>query len=133
MVFWLSIALGGALGAVGRYRLSLFFNRQLGRYLPWATLIVNILGAGLVGFLAAFFLAPVDDSLLIHSSSPLWAGLGIGFCGSLTTISSWSLEVVRLALDRRPWALMAYMGLTLSLCLLAASLGFLLGGQFVAS
>ncbi|MCP1726527.1 CrcB protein [Natronospira proteinivora] len=131
MGFWLSIALGGALGAISRYWLGHWFNHFLGRRLPWGTLSVNVLGAGLLGFFAAWLLGHPGETLLIHSESPLWAGLGVGFCGSLTTISSWSLESLRLALDRRAGALFTYIALTLILCLMAVTVGFMLGGQLV--
>ena len=132
MIFWLAIALGGGLGAITRFGLGAWVNRHFGRRLPWGTLSVNVLGSGLVGLFAAWLLVHPSESILIQSESNLWAGLGIGFCGSLTTISSWSLENLRLALDGRCLALLAYVGLTVALCLTAVTLGYLLGAYLVA-
>jgi len=128
MLLWLSIAAGGAAGAVSRYFLSRHLNARRDLGLPLGTLLVNLIGSLLVGMLAAYLLQPVDGSGWQGSGGPLWAGLGIGFCGSLTTVSSWSLESLTLFLRRRPGAAVVYGILTMGLCLLMAGLGFWLGG-----
>jgi len=126
-MFWLSIAVGGGLGAMARFALGQWLNRRLGHRLPWATLVVNALGCFLLGGFAAWQLPPAQTSLLIDTNDVAWAALGIGFCGSFTTISSWSLETLRLGLDRRPRALMAYWGLTAVACLSMVAIGYYLG------
>ena len=50
-----AIAVGGALGAVMRYFVGLISTRLLGSDYPWGTLIVNLIGAFLIGFLWGVF------------------------------------------------------------------------------
>jgi CrcB protein len=54
---------------------------------PWATLLVNVVGAALVGFLAA---VPV---MRLPLTSRMRAMIGIGFCGGLTTFSTMSVQI----------------------------------------
>jgi fluoride exporter len=110
----LLVAAGGVPGALLRWQVTV----QLG---PWlagsagADLLVNVLGSFLLGFLAGPI--PHRTSLL------LW--LGIGFCGCLTTFSSWMLDVLRLIEAQQPWLALALVLATLSLGLGAAWLGLL--------
>jgi len=110
----LLVAAGGVPGALLRWQASV----QLG---PWlggsagADLLVNVLGSFVLGFLAGPI--PRRTSLL------LW--LGIGFCGCLTTFSSWMLDVVRLIEAQQPWQGLVLVLATLALGLVAALLGLL--------
>ena len=79
-------------------------------------LLVNVLGAALLGLLAGLPAAPRRQLLL-----------GIGFCGSLTTFSSWMLAAMQLLSSGRWAAALGLIGLTLGLGLGAAALGFSLG------
>ena len=87
----LLVALGAIPGALLRWQSSV----QLG---PWlggsagADLLVNVLGSFVLGFLAGPI--PMRTGLLLL--------LGIGFCGSLTTFSSWMLDVVKLLEGGQP-------------------------------
>jgi fluoride exporter len=83
----LLVVLGGAVGAPLRYLVGLWGNRAL----PWGTLLVNVAGSALLGALGGLGTALPD---------PFAALLGAGFCGALTTYSTFGLEVVAL-LDRR--------------------------------
>jgi len=76
------VGTGGALGAVARHLVYLEVSWE---EFPAATLTVNVLGSFLFGLLV---LSGVDDSTLQL--------LGIGFCGSFTTFSSFSVETVQL-------------------------------------
>jgi fluoride exporter len=80
------VALGGALGASGRYGVSLVAARHLGDALPWATLIVNVAGGFAMGLLAA----------LASGRPPLLLLLGVGVLGGFTTFSAFSIEIVRM-------------------------------------
>jgi CrcB protein len=110
----LLVAAGGVPGALLRWQAAV----QLG---PWlggsagADLLVNVLGSFLLGFLAGPI--PHRTSLL------LW--LGIGFCGCLTTFSSWMLDVVHLLEAQQPWQGLVLVLATLSLGLAASLLGLL--------
>ena len=84
---YLFIAVGGAAGAGVRWAV----DESLGNDgFPWATLLVNVIGAGLLAFVA---------NHRFHPSTV--AVLGLGFCGGLTTLSTLSVEVVQLADDDR--------------------------------
>ena len=104
----LLVALGAVPGALIRWQVALHLADQ--------NLLVNSVGAGLLGLLAALPAAPRRQLLL-----------GIGFCGSFTTFSSWMLTVAR-DLAAGNWGeAIGLLGLTLGLGLGCASLGFGLG------
>ena len=102
------VALGAVPGALLRWQVTLH----------WADrhLLVNVLGAALLGLLAGLPAAPRRQLLL-----------GIGFCGSLTTFSSWMLEAVQLISSGKIVEALGLIGLTLGLGVGAAALGFWLG------
>lgn len=95
----LAIALGAALGALLRWFLGLKLN-SLFPAIPPGTLAANLIGGYIIGVAIAYFaLAP--------AIAPEWRLLIItGFCGGLTTFSTFSAEVVSLLQQGRPgWAL----------------------------
>ena len=84
---WLAIAAGGA---VARYGLSTAVYAWLGRGFPWGTLVVNVLGSGIMGGLFVLFLERM-------SVSPEWrAVVLVGFLGAFTTFSAFSMETFQL-------------------------------------
>ena len=89
----LLIAVFGAVGCLLRYLLSGWVHAVLGRGFPYGTLIVNVLGAFLVGFVMELSLR----STLI--TAELRTGLTIGFLGGLTTFSTFSYETFKLLED----------------------------------
>ncbi len=101
----LLVGVGAVPGALLRWQVALHLGDQ--------NLLVNVLGAALLGFLAGLPAAPHRQLLL-----------GIGFCGSLTTFSSWMLAAMR-QLSTGDWAAASgLIGMTLGLGLGAAALGF---------
>ena len=104
----LLVALGAVPGALLRWQLSL--------HLADLNLLANVLGAALLGFLAGLPAAPRRQLLL-----------GVGFCGSLTTFSSWMLDAVRLIAGGELASALGLLGLTLGLGLGAAALGLQMG------
>ena len=85
----LFIAAGGALGAVSRYAISRMIAAMLGVYWqPLATLLVNVVGSGLMGF--AYGMMSVG---MLNLSEPMRGMVLIGFLGALTTFSSFSLDI----------------------------------------
>ena len=107
----LLVGVGAAPGALLRWQLALHLGDQ--------NLLVNVLGAALLGLLAGLPAAPRRQLLL-----------GIGFCGSLTTFSSWMLAAMKY-LSSGDWAAaLGLIGLTLGLGVCAAALGFSLGRRF---
>jgi CrcB protein len=83
------VALGAAIGAPLRYLADRFVQARHDTLFPWGTFTVNVAGSALLGFLAAL---PADPAVMI--------GVGTGFCGALTTYSTFSYETLRLAQDR---------------------------------
>ena len=82
----LIVGIGGAAGAVFRVYLS----ELIGRKFPWGTILVNVLGALLVGIIIMFFSA-------YDSSSAKDAELfSLGFCGGFTTFSSFSYQTLNM-------------------------------------
>ena len=102
------VALGAVPGALLRWQVALH----------WADrhLLVNVLGAALLGYLAGLPAAPRRQLLV-----------GIGFCGSLTTFSSWMLDAMQLISTGQIADALGLIGLTLGLGVGAAALGFWVG------
>lgn len=84
------IALLGSLGCLCRYLLSGFVYRVLGTSFPYGTLVVNLVGAFLIGVIMEFSIR----SALIPAN--LRVAITIGFLGGLTTFSTFSFETFRL-------------------------------------
>lgn len=81
------VGLGGALGSVARYVLSHFVAKTCIVAFPWGTLVVNVAGCLLVGFLSG----------LVSASPSTWRLLLVtGFCGGFTTFSTFASESVGL-------------------------------------
>ena len=122
MLQYLSIALGGALGSVARFWMSGFIAERAGTTFPLGTLLVNITGSLLIGFIAAF--GDPDGRFLI---SPGWRQfLMLGVCGGYTTFSSFSLQTLSLFREGEWLAAGANVVLSVVLCLVAVGLGHLL-------
>jgi CrcB protein len=109
----LAIAGGGAVGAVARFLVSTGVYRLLGRDFPWGTLAVNVLGSFGMGLL---FVLLLERSLV---SPELRAAILIGFLGSFTTFSTFSLET--LTLVEQGEALRALLNVALSVLLCVAA------------
>ena len=87
---YLWVGIGGFFGANARYALGHLVSRHLGLAFPYATLLVNLSGAFLIGIL---FTVLADRVV----SDPLWRQLAIvGFLGGYTTFSSYTFEAVGL-------------------------------------
>ncbi len=83
-----AIALGGAAGSVARFGIGSLMDRGEDAF-PFGTLLVNVAGSLLLGFLIRYF-------TMTALSPEVRAGLAIGFCGGFTTFSTFSLQTVRL-------------------------------------
>lgn len=89
MFLTLLIALGGALGALGRYGLSNLSSGWLGESFPYGTLIANLVGCFAFGAVQQLG----DATNLISQEVRL--AIGIGFLGALTTYSTFGYETLR--------------------------------------
>jgi CrcB protein len=117
----ISIAMGGALGALMRFWLSTAVYAWLGRQFPWGTLSVNVLGSFLMGLLAMLLLER-------FSSSPeVRAFLLIGFLGAFTTFSTFSMETMNLLEQGETVSALLNIAVSIVACLSATGLGILLG------
>jgi len=112
----IAIAAGGAIGAVLRFWVSTGIYALLGREFPYGTLVVNVLGSLLMGFLYIFMLERI--------TSIEWrAALLIGLLGAFTTFSTFSLETMTLIEGGEPIKALVNIFISVSLCLLATWLG----------
>jgi len=82
----LLIALGAAIGAPLRYLADRTVQARHDSVFPWGTFSVNVAGSALLGFLAAL---PAGGGAMTFA--------GTGFCGALTTYSTFGYETLRLA------------------------------------
>ena len=112
----LLVAGGGAVGALARWAVGALVPAPDGG-LPWATLLVNVVGALLLGWLVAR-----------RPTAAVRAALGTGALGAFTTYSAFAVDTVELAADR-PVVALLYVALTLVVGLAAARAGLVAGGR----
>jgi CrcB protein len=115
---WAGVVLIGGIGSVTRFLVDRTVGRWVPRPFPYGTLAVNISGAALLGFLAALALSK-DAALL----------MGTAFVGAYTTFSTWMLETQRLGEERRAWAEVANIVVSVVLGIAAAFVGQWLAKQ----
>lgn len=111
---------GSALGGLARYWLAIWVGWLLGPSFPWGTLLINVLGSGVIGAAGA-----ATDA---REHAAVRAFLMVGVCGGFTTFSSFSLQTLELLQDGRTPAAFGYAAMSFALCLLAVWAGTLLGG-----
>jgi len=117
----LAVAIGGAIGSVGRYLINTVWLPAAGPHaLPWGTLTVNVAGSFLYGLLFAVLTA------YLPASGTLRVALLAGFLGGFTTFSSFSFESVRLIQEGQAVLAMVYVVASVVSCLLALWLGLAL-------
>ena len=104
----LLVSLGAVPGVLLRWQVAL--------HLADRSVVVNVLGAALLGLLAGLPAAPRRQLLV-----------GIGFCGSLTTFSSWMLDAMRLISVGKVVEAFGLIGITLGLGVAASWIGFRCG------
>ena len=112
---WLCVAGGGALGAACRLWLTERCAGRMGRF-PLGTFTVNVVGSFLLGI--AISVCPLSVQLFVVS----------GFCGALTTFSTFALETFRLALNRHRGLMLLNAAGSLVCCVAATTAGVWLCG-----
>ena len=112
----LLVALGAAVGAPTRYLADRAVQSRFGSRFPWGTLAVNVVGCVVLGLLGGSRTAPAAVVSLV----------GTGFCGALTTYSTFSWEALRLAEEGPRWRSAAYVLGSTAVGLGAAALGWTL-------
>lgn len=118
-----AIAGGGAVGALMRFWVAGWVYGLLGRGFPWGTLVVNVSGSLVMGFLYVMLVERMNVA-------PEWrALLLVGFLGAFTTFSTFSLETLNLIEDGQLLRAMMNVLLSVVLCIAAAWVGMVLGRQ----
>ena len=111
---YLIVAVGGAIGSVGRFALAGLIDGRWAGEFPLGTLVVNVLGSFLIGLIAG-----------LTDHKPTQQFLMTGILGGFTTFSSFSLQTVRLVEDGRLLPAGGYVLASVALCLLGTFLGLL--------
>ena len=116
MKIFLFIGLGGFLGSVLRYYAGTWIQGRFGWYWPMGTLVVNFLGCLLIGMI--FILS--ERGALDQETRLM---LAIGFCGGLTTFSSFSFEILNLLRNGHYFSAASYVAFSLLFGLLGVWAG----------
>ena len=90
-MLYLMIAIGGSAGALTRYLVSAFINNLVSSSFPAGTLFLNVTGSFIIGFLFQIY-----QSVLVSDEVKML--VTVGFLGSYTTFSTYSLETLNLLL-----------------------------------
>ena len=115
----LLIGLGGGLGSIARYATTILSQKYLSSFLPYGTLIANILGSLLIGLFLAY--------LIENPSQNFRLLLVTGFCGGFTTFSTFSYENFSYLQNGQIGMFLLYGLGSIALGLLAVFVGFNLG------
>lgn len=122
-MFYLAIVLSGGLGALLRYIVGRAAVNLPFAALPFGTLIVNVLGCFLMGYLSWALVHRFDVSREVQTV------VLTGFLGGFTTFSAFSLEVVTLLEQGADWRAILYVALSVILCIAMCFLGLMLARQ----
>lgn len=120
VIGYLAAAVGGALGALGRWGVSEALPHDPGGW-PWATLLVNLSGCLALGLLIGLVLARSPGSPWLRPF------LGTGVLGGFTTFSAFAVETVQLTDAGRPLVAAAYVLVSVAGGVAASALGLLAG------
>jgi fluoride exporter len=108
MRVWLLIFLGGGVGSMVRFAVSLFLTNRFGTGFPYGTLSVNICGSFMLGIIIALC------GERVNVLSEEWRFLlAVGFCGGFTTFSTLSLELFTMLQSGRVLPALVYIGVSL--------------------
>lgn len=88
----LLVLVGGMIGAPARYLTDRFAQARRDSFFPWGTFAINIAGSALLGFL-------LGAQQHLGLPAQVTAAVGTGFCGGLTTFSTFGYETLRLLED----------------------------------
>ena len=121
---YLLVALGSALGGMARLGCALAAELLWGTAFPYGTLLVNVLGSFLIGFI---FTATDEQTGRFPTGPDFRIFCMTGICGGYTTFSSFSLQTFTLLRDGHGLAAGTNVLASVALCLLAVWLGQLAG------
>jgi fluoride exporter len=124
--YWF-VAIGGAIGSASRYGLTVAIQARAGTTFPIATMLINVTGSILLGFLMRY---SVESTALSVEMRTL---LTTGFCGGYTTFSTFSYETARL-MEEGDWTRAgSYILLSVAVSLLGTFAGFRLAQYVLAA
>jgi len=112
----LAIFIGGGVGSLARWGVANLL-RNYSMNFPYATFAVNIIGSFILGFVVALFWSKAE----MHDSLKL--AITVGFCGGLTTFSTFSWETFDLIKNGEFLLAVLYVVISVLICVLAVSLG----------
>lgn len=113
----LMVGIGGFFGAIARFLISKQLKNKYNIFIPIGTLIINLLGAFILGIIIG---AKADTMIALL--------LGTGFISTFTTFSTLKLEMIQLHLRKYKKELIYYTVMTYGGGIALAYLGYLLGG-----
>ncbi|MEZ5354840.1 MAG: fluoride efflux transporter CrcB [Bryobacteraceae bacterium] len=117
---WLLVAAGSALGGVGRLAIYLLLTRLGADSFPWGTVVVNLLGSGVIGWFAGTSPPTSMEARYFVMT---------GICGGFTTFSTFSLDTLNMLRAGEAGKAIAYVALQLGLCLAGVWLGHAAAGR----
>lgn len=120
----LSVAFGGAIGAVARFGFGFLFAKTFEPF-PFATFFINITGSFLIGFLLVF----LQDKFPANENLRLL--IVIGFLGAYTTFSTFELETFRLIETKQLIVAILYVSLSFAVGLIAVISGAFLARRLI--
>ncbi len=120
----LILALGGALGTLARYGLSLL-TLPISQGVPWGTVMINVLGSFLIGGFGTLTLA--SGRFPLPEEARLFVMVGV--CGGFTTFSSFSLQTLDALRTGHPARAAVNVGMSVALCVGAVALGHTLAAH----
>jgi len=120
----LSIAIGGAFGAVARYLVNISPLQNLFKPFPFPTFFINITGSFLIGFLLIF----LTDKLSVGENLRL--AIMVGFLGAFTTFSTFELEIWNLVEENQYLIAFVYLFLSVAVGFIGVVAGIKLAKQF---
>jgi CrcB protein len=112
------VAIGGALGSMGRYLMAMFVGHYTGNSFPYGTLVINITGSTLMGVLIGWLGRTAPE----HARE-IQLFLAVGILGGYTTFSAFSLDAIKLMEDGKFLAMGAY----ISASVICSLLGLIAG------
>ncbi len=117
---YLWVALGGALGSVARYWVSMSLALLTGAQFPWGTLLINVVGS----FVISFFGMLTGSTTRLQVPNEARIFVTVGLCGGFTTFSSFSIQTVELFKTGETGRAALYVAASVILCLASCALGF---------
>ena len=114
------VFIGGIAGTSARYVAETIDPARTGEW-PWATFVVNLIGATVLGLLMGWLTSAGPDT---GARQRVRLFFGVVFCGSLTTYSAFALESDRLLGSGSPGVGVAYLVTTVIVGIICAAIGF---------